>query len=254
MSKARVFLGTSGYSYQHWKGVFYPKNIRENRWLEYYAGFFDKVELNVTFYRLPEKSVFLGWYKKTPKNFKFAVKGSRFITHQKRLKDCSESLKLFFSRARPLKEKLGVILWQLPPSFKADPERLKIFFKSLRKYKNLRHAFEFRNNTWYYDEIFKILKAEGAALVNADWPAFDGNVHPVTADFAYLRRHGSGAKLYGGCYSKQQLKSDADVIKQYSRKKQDVYMYFNNDAQGYAVRNATQLKKILIYGRHEKKQ
>lgn len=244
MSKGRIFLGTSGYSYQDWKGVFYPKDVKPNEWLEYYAKFFGTVELNVTFYRLPKTSVFSGWYKRTPKNFRFAVKGSRFITHIKKLKSCNGPLKLFFSRIKALKEKLGVVLWQLPPSFKADSKRLQSFLKSLKKYKHTRHVFEFRNETWFREDIFRILRNGGVSLCSADWPTFCNDIH-IMADFLYLRRHGQGAKLYDGCYTKRQLEKDAKIIKKYLKEKKDVYIYFNNDMHGYAVKNAKELKKYL---------
>ncbi len=255
MSKACIFLGTSGYSYQHWRGVFYPEGLKENRWLEHYAKFFDTVELNVTFYRLPKESAFLNWHKRTPKNFKFSVKGSRFITHVKKLKDSSQPLKLFFSRVKLLKGKLGPVLWQLPPSFKADSKRLRAFLKCLKQYKGLRHVFEFRNETWYSTEILDMLKGEGRALCSADWPLFSKDIHPVrkefsngvhiTDDFIYLRRHGRGARLYGGCYTNRQLEKDAEIIKKHLKEKRDVYIYFNNDAHGYAVKNALELKRLV---------
>ena len=244
MNKARLFLGTSGYSYKDWRGVFYPKGLRESQWLEHYAGFFDTVELNVTFYRLPKESAFLSWVKRTPGNFKFSVKGSRFITHVKRLKDPRQPLKLFFSRVKLLKGKLGPVLWQLPPSFKADSKRLVNFLKCLKRYKGVRHVFEFRNETWYSTEVLDMLKGEGMALCSADWPSFAKDVN-VTADFIYFRRHGQGAKLYGGCYTNRQLKKDAGIIKKHLKEKRDVYIYFNNDAHGYAVKNALGLKGLM---------
>ena len=283
--KACLFLGTSGYSYSDWKGIFYPKALATDRWLEYYAGFFDTVELNVTFYRLPKESVFSGWERRTPGNFTFSVKGSRFITHVKRLKDCAEPLKLFFSRVKLLKKKLGPVLWQFPPFFKADPERLAVFLKALKKYSDTRHVFEFRNGTWFSREIFDILKAEGAVLCSADWPAFCNDIR-VTADFVYIRRHGRGARLYSstqapalagglrslrlrsgqagfrppggkagapglpgglhsGSYPDSRLRKDAAIIKENLKRKRDVYIYFNNDAGGCAVKNARTLKAMV---------
>lgn len=244
MSKKRAFIGTSGYSYPHWSGVFYPKDLREAKWLEYYTKYFDTVELNVTFYRLPKESAFLSWYKRTPKYFEIVVKGSRFVTHIKRLKDPKDSLNLFFGRTKFLKEKLGPILWQLPPKFKADPKRLASFIKALKKYKKIKNVFEFRHETWFSKEILKILKNENIALCSADWPEFAKELH-YTADFIYIRRHGAGANLYGGCYTKRQLKDDAAIIKKCLKSKKDAYIYFNNDAEGYAVKNALQLKKIV---------
>ena len=174
----KILIGTSGYNYPHWGGgVFYPKKLPQRRWLEFYSREFNTVELNVTFYRLPQESAFLSWRKRTPDGFKFAVKGSRFITHVKRLKDPGQPLKLFFSRVKLLKEKLGPVLWQLPPSFKSNPKRLAGFLKALKKYKSIRQAFEFRNETWFSDEIFKMLKLENASLCSADFPIFSRNIH-----------------------------------------------------------------------------
>jgi len=123
----KIFIGTSGWNYPHWKGIFYPKGLSQSRWLEHYVKFFNSVELNVTFYRLVKRPVFEGWYKRTPENFYFIIKGSRFITHVKRLKNCRQPVKLLLENAGALKEKLAVVLWQLPPGFKADIERLENF-------------------------------------------------------------------------------------------------------------------------------
>ncbi len=244
MNKPRVYIGTSGYSYQHWRGVFYPKELSQGRWLEYYTAFFETTELNVTFYRLPAESAFSAWHRRTPDGFNFAVKGSRFITHIKKLKDAKDSLGLFFSRLKLLKHKLGPVLWQLPPSFKADAKRLYLFLKDLKKYRNARCVFEFRNETWYSKKILTMLKSENVGLCSADWPECSRDIH-TTADFLYLRRHGQGARLYSGCYSAKQLRNDAKIIKKNLQEKRDVYIYFNNDAHGYAVKNALQLKKYL---------
>jgi len=246
MKKAHHYIGTSGYSYNHWKNdVFYPKSISSNKWLEFYCGKFDSVELNVTFYRLPSIKAYKTWQKQTPRNFRFVLKGSRFITHIKRLKNCSQPLKVFFNRAVSLREKTSCVLWQLPPNFKKDPGRLLDFIRQLKKLKKIRQAFEFRNASWFSTEIFKILKDNNIALASADWPDFSKTVHD-TADFVYIRRHGTGANLYGGCYTQAQLKRDALFIKSFLKKGKDVYMYFNNDARGYAPQNALFLKKLLI--------
>ncbi|OGW74904.1 MAG: hypothetical protein A2Z72_00005, partial [Omnitrophica bacterium RBG_13_46_9] len=194
------------------------------------------------FYRLPKESAFLGWHEKTPENFIFSVKGSRFITHVKRLKDCGQPLELFFSRLMRLGEKLGPVLWQLPPAFKADPKRLNNFFKALKKYKGVKHVFEFRDETWLADSIVSMLISEGAALCGADWPVFNKDIR-VTADFIYFRRHGLAAEPYGGCYSDKQIGEDARMISGYSGKGMNVYIYFNNDAYGHAVKNTLELKK-----------
>ncbi|KPK41919.1 MAG: hypothetical protein AMJ78_04115 [Omnitrophica WOR_2 bacterium SM23_29] len=245
MGKARVYIGTSGYSYDHWaEGVFYPSDLPKNKWLEHYVKSFKTVELNVTFYRLPTKAVFSGWHKRTPAGFTFAVKGSRFITHIKRLKDCQEPLDLFLNRAGALRNKLSVVLWQLPPKFGSSPARLSDFVKRLKRPKGLRHVFEFRDESWFSDEIFKILEKANIAICAADWPEF-AKGPPLTADFAYIRRHGPGESLYAGCYPNDALKKDAARIKKMMKDGIDVYIYFNNDAHGWAVKNARTLQKFI---------
>lgn len=243
---ARAFIGTSGYSYLHWwEGVFYPADLPQRKWLEFYAQFFDTVELNVSFYRLPKKEIFAGWKRRTPDNFAFAVKGSRFITHIKRLRECREPLELFFDRVSALGEKASVVLWQLPPRFRfgTEDKRLKNFLGDLSKISNLRHAFEFRDVSWFCPEVFDVLKEHNISLCLADWPEFDVE-KPVTADFVYLRRHGATA-LYASCYSDEELTKDAWQIKEWLNSGRDVYVYFNNDAYGYAIKNGLRLKEML---------
>lgn len=243
-NRGKVFIGTSGYTYPHWRDRFYPPDISQSKWLEYYTRFFCTVELNVTFYRLPKKEAFLGWYRRTPEDFTFAVKGSRFITHIKRLNIAGDSLKLLFSRITHLREKLGVVLWQLPPKFKADKKRFANFLKELRSYRRFRHAFEFRDETWQDKEIFRLIEEEGACLCKADWPAFSEAL-PQIGNFVYIRRHGAQGELYGGCYSKRQIQRDAEAIETYIMEGKDVFIYFNNDAQAWAIKNALSLKEIL---------
>lgn len=245
MSRAKVYIGTSGYSYEHWADdVFYPKGLPKDKWLEFYVKYFKSTELNVTFYRLPLKVAFAGWDKRTPKDFAFAIKGSRFITHIKRLKDCQKPLELFFDRADPLKNKLSVVLWQLPPKFLAKPDRLINFIGQLKKFKHIRHAFEFRDKSWFSGEVYEILRKSNMAICIADYPKFAKEL-PLTADFAYIRRHGGGTSLYAGCYSNAALKKDAAKIKKLLKDGIDVYIYFNNDAMGYAVKNAQTLQRFL---------
>jgi uncharacterized protein YecE (DUF72 family) len=234
-----LYIGTSGFNYEHWSsGVFYPKGLPQSKWLEYYAKYFDTVELNVTFYRLPTEKTFESWYKKTPKNFHFAIKGSRFITHVKKLKDVKDSIRYQTENSAPLKEKLSVILWQLAPNFKTNPKRLEDFIQLLPKG---RHAFEFRHESWFCPEIYDILKENKAALVLADSPSWPYH-EEITADFIYLRLHG-GQSLYSSNYSDKELKAWADKIKKWL-KKNDIYIYFNNDARGFAIDNAKKLKDL----------
>jgi len=242
----KLFIGTSGYHYAHWrKGVFYPAKLPQSQELKYYSQFFDTVELNVTFYRLPQIKAFLSWYNRTPEHFIFAVKGSRFITHIKRLKDIEQPLSQFFERVVFLKEKLGVILWQLPPGFKCDLERLKYFLKQLNAYKNLYHAFEFRHLSWFCTEVYEILKKFKMTICHADWPGLKVTP-PIDFPFIYIRRHGPPTqRLYTGCYTIEEIKADAIFIKNCLKQGKDVFIYFNNDAFGYAVKNALELKECL---------
>lgn len=245
MKETSCYIGTSGYSYPHWaKGVFYPKGLNQDKWLEFYCEHFDSVELNVTFYRLPQQKAFASWYKRTPKGFIFAVKGSRFITHIKKLSDIEQPLQLFFKRVEALKEKAAVILWQFAPSFKKDEARLVKFLAQLKKYKGYRHAFEFRHQSWFLKEVDDALASHNCALVCADYPDFAKELHP-TDGFCYIRRHGAGAGLYSGCYSEAQLRKDAKILTKENRAKRDVFIYFNNDAYGWAVKNAHTLKDML---------
>ncbi len=235
-----IYIGTSGYNYKHWVDNFYPKDLSQRKWLKYYSGFFNTVELNVTFYRLPQEKAFLSWYKETPKDFKFCLKGSRFITHVKKLKDVNELVKNFMNQAKLLKEKLEVVLWQFPENFKSNLERLEVFLKILKAYK-IRFAFEFRNESWFIDEVYELLKKYNYSLVIADssqWPY----VEKITSNFLYLRFHG-GQELYGSKYSEKELETQAKKIKDWQRKA-DVYVYFNNDFRGFAVENALKLKEL----------
>lgn len=245
--KSKVFIGTSGYNYKHWSnGVFYPEGLNQKEWLEHYAKFFKSVELNVTFYRLPQEKVFESWKKRTPPDFFFAIKGSRFITHIKRLKDIEEPLENFFDRASLLKKKLSVVLWQLPPSFKMDVVRLESLLQNLKKYKNIRNAFEFRHESWLCDDIFEMLDKKNCCICLADWPEFDTEI-PVMGSFVYVRRHGTEGELYNGCYSDSQLKKDASSIREWMNQGKDVYIYFNNDARGWAIMNALTLQSIMKF-------
>lgn len=242
-----LFIGTSGYSYKHWaKGVFYPQGLPSNKWLEFYCERFNAVELNVTFYRLVKQSTFEGWMKRTPKDFSFAVKGSRFITHVKRLKAVEEPLKKFGASLIPLMKKTKCVLWQLPPGFKADPERLKFFCSLLAKsrvLKKTRHVFEFRHETWFTEETCGILKQFNYGLCFAASPKKIGE-EVLTADFVYLRFHG-GSSLYASNYSDEQLKTWARKVKEWKPKIGQVFAFFNNDNYGFAPPNAMRLRDFL---------
>ncbi|NOX21305.1 MAG: DUF72 domain-containing protein [Nitrospirae bacterium] len=239
---AEVKIGCSGFMYNHWRKVFYPEDVPKWKWFQYYCSIFDTVEMNVTFYRLPKESSFKRWHKDSPQGFTFSVKGSRLITHLKRLKDVEEPLENFFSLVKILKDKLSIVLWQFPPKMELDLERLGIFLKLLKNY-NTRSCFEFRHPSWINEDVSRLLKKYGFSYCQADWPEFNDSL-PVTANYIYIRRHGQGGR-YNSCYTDEQLKRDAKKIKGYLKKGIDVYIYFNNDAYGYAPQNARQLKELL---------
>jgi uncharacterized protein YecE (DUF72 family) len=241
---SQIHIGTSGFSYKHWQDVFYPPEVPPRQWLEYYSRHLHSLELNVSFYRLPTTAAFSGWYRRTPEDFSFAVKGSRFITHIKRLKAVQEPLQLFMERVQELKQKLAIILWQLPPKFELNLERLTIFIQLLRKHSPLPQVFEFRHPSWLAPPVYELLAEADIAICRADWPQFPVTI-PSTASYAYIRRHGTGAQLYSGCYSPEQLQQDAELIKELQAQGKQVFIYFNNDAHGWAVQNAMQLKQML---------
>lgn len=242
---AKLFIGTSGYSYPHWeKGVFYPKGLPKREQLQYYVQFFDTVELNNPFYHLPRESTFSRWYELAPRNFLFVVKVSRFISHVKYLRDCEIPWLTFYQRSKLLKKKLGPFLIQLPPNWKKNLERLEGFIKVLKNTSpKERFAFEFRHTSWFDKEVSDFFrKHKNITLCQADSPRWPLTLE-ITGSFVYVRMHG-GQILYGSKYSERELKEWADRIKNDLRKKLDVYVYFNNDAYGFAIENARELLKL----------
>lgn len=236
-----IYIGTSGFSYHHWSLKFYPKEIKQADWLKYYAKFFNSVELNVSFYRLPDEGTFEKWCKSTPVDFVFVIKGSRYITHIKRLKVEKASIDIFMKRAELLQKKLHVVLWQLPPRMKKDIVRLETFLKLINRYK-YRFVFELRNESWFSQDVYDVLKKYNAALVVADSPRFP-RADVQTADFSYLRFHG-GKYLYSSKYSPKEMKDWSKKIVKLAGNG-DVYAYFNNDANAFAVKNSLELKKLI---------
>jgi uncharacterized protein YecE (DUF72 family) len=240
---SEVRIGCSGWNYPHWRERVYPKGVPQRRWLEHYATLFDTVEINNTFYRLPNVSAVQGWVEQSPPEFLFAVKSSRYLTHIRRLRDLDGGLARFYERIEPLARspKLGPVLWQLPPTFKRDDERLAEALKSLPAG---RHAFEFREPTWYVDEVYRLLRKRGAALVIPDSPKYPFRTLELTADWTFVRLH-HGSRGRGGNYSERELQDWAERIAGWRDAGLDVYAYFNNDWEGYAVRNGLRLKELL---------
>jgi len=261
INKKEIFIGTSGWIYPHWEGIFYPKKIANKDKLKYYSKHFKTTEVNYSFYHLPKPATFLKWYQETPYNFIFSLKVSRFITHIKRLKGIKRAWKVFLKNALNLREKLGPFLFQFPSSFKASRENIKrlkdlleflvlkpvakkrdrLFYEQLFK---LRFAFEFRHQSWHQEKVYKILKKHNCALVIADSPCYP-KAKVITADFVYFRMHGSKV-LFSSKYTKKELKDLSQKIKKWNNRGKEVFVYFNNDASGFAVANARTLKNILI--------
>ncbi len=237
----QVRIGTSGWVYPHWRGLFYPEDCPQPLWLECYARSFDTVELNSTFYHTPTLSAVEGWYCRTPPGFLFAVKGSRFVTHIKRLADCAESLERQQERLAPLAEKHGPILWQLPPSLCAD-QGLLADFLALRP-PGQRWALEFRHLSWFADATYATLREHNSCLVWADSPRYPLD-KAVTADFLYARFHGS-QRLYATDYTETDLQKWCDDLQAAAEGKRDLFVYFNNDFNAYAPRNALRLIELL---------
>ncbi|MBI2012494.1 DUF72 domain-containing protein [Candidatus Curtissbacteria bacterium] len=254
----KVYVGTSGWVYSDWRGNFYPKDLPQRRWLEFYSQHFKTVEVNSTFYHQMKPATFENWAKSVPDGFIFAVKASRFITHIKRLNVPKESIKTFFESISHLGRKLGPILFQCPPRWGADEKRLEPFLDlsvSLARPRLARLAFEFRDSSWFDHSVYEVLKKYNAALVIAEsgghptsprelrgarWPS--GEV--ITADFTYIRFHGEGGS-YATKYSNGELKIWAGKIKKWQKQGLDVYAYFNNDVAGFAVENARELISMI---------
>jgi len=239
--KGRILIGTSGWHYKHWIGTFYPAETKDAEQFPYYCRFFKTVELNNSFYHLPAPQTFTNWRKAVPSDFVFAIKGSRYITHQKKLNVEKDSIKLFFSSVKKLQEKSGPILFQLPPRWNINVERFARFLKLLPK--KYRYTFEFRNHSWYAQEIYELLQMNNCAFCIYE---LEHHLSPikVTADFVYMRLHGPGNK-YQGSYNDEQLKKWAKQCREWQKESKDVYVYFDNDQSGYAAFNALKLQALV---------
>jgi len=234
-------VGTSGWHYDHWRDRFYPEKLAKAKWLEFYASHFATVELNNSFYRLPSEAAFATWRDSSPANFIFAVKVSRFITHIKRLKNTGEAVEKFVTRAKILGGKLGPLLYQLPPNMHRNDDRLESFLSTLPR--GMKHVFEFRHESWFEKEVFETLHKYKVGFCVMDMPSVSCPL-VTTADFAYVRFHGSTG-LYSSWYTDGELADWAKRLVSLTASLKAVYIYFNNDAEAFAVRNAITLRAYL---------
>lgn len=238
----RVRIGCAGWNYDGWRGELYPAGLGKPRWLRHYAETFDTVEVNSTFYRLASREAAARWAEETPDGFVFAAKASRYMTHVYRLKDVEARVARYYERLEPLVEagKLGPIVWQLPGSFHCDQERLAA---ALRALPGGRHCFEFRHESWFAEPVFELLREHGAALVIGDHPRWPFQTRTLTTDWTLVRLH-HGRRGRNGNYSDSELGTWARRIAQW-RRRAEVFVYFNNDSEEFALRNALALKRRL---------
>ena len=236
-----IRIGTSGWHYDHWIGRFYPAKMRRENWLEYYAQHFDTVEINNTFYHMPREQTMINWCDKVPPNFLFAVKASRYITHIKKLRNTTEEVARFLALAGLLGDRLGPILYQLPPSLRKNLQRLDEFILSLPNRDCA--VFEFRDKSWYDQETFDLMNERGVALCVHDM----GDKAPprlVTGHVAYVRFHGTSGR-YAGNYPDSMLQDWADWLKAQIPNVRAIHAYFNNDVSGHALNNARTLRQMM---------
>ncbi|MEE8201724.1 MAG: DUF72 domain-containing protein [Candidatus Acidoferrales bacterium] len=239
----QIHVGTSGWHYSHWRGPFYPERFPSDRMLDFYCQRLHTVEINNSFYQLPEKKTFTGWREQTPQGFLFAVKASRYLTHMKKLKDPTEPLRRFHAHVQRLGPKLGPILFQLPPHWGRDAGRLRDFLRVLPKKRQ--YAFEFRDPSWFHPETYRLLEKHHAAFCVWDLAGME-SPRVVTADFAYLRLHGPSQQKYAGRYTKRQLRGWLQRLRTWQRQgARAVYVYFDNDQAGYAARNALEFAAMV---------
>lgn len=245
MRAGNAWIGCSGWQYKHWRGDFYPRDLPVSQWFDYYAQRFDTVEINNSFYRLPERATFVAWGRRAPARFAFAVKASRFLTHMKKLKDPEEPIERLFRRMRGLGKHLGPVLYQLPSGWRADVDRFAHFLDALPR--RVRHVVEFRDPSWYAPSIRALMDRHRVSMCLHDMPGSatgKARVGPIV----YVRFHGATSKYRGG-YSREQLREWATWLNRQRAAGSDVFAYFNNDVGGHAPRDATALRRAMQRGR-----
>lgn len=239
----KVHIGCSGYNYKEWRGPFYPKKMPQRKWLEYYSNIFDTVEINNTFYRFPRENALNTWKDTVEKNFQFTLKGHRYVTHRKKLREASESVRDFELLAKLLKKNLGCILWQLPPNLHRNDEKLEEFCRTLDP--TLKNVLEFRHDSWYDEEVYEILRKNKIIFSSISSPEFPDDLI-TTGKVGYLRFHGTGKDWYDHLYSETELQEWHKKINDSGLK--EIYIYFNNDIHAHAPENARQLREMFGQG------
>ena len=232
-----VLVGTSGWVYQSWRGDFYPRGLAQSAWLAHYAAEFPTVEVNSTFYRLARASAAESWAAAVPDDFRFVVKGSRYLTHMRRLRDVDAGVQRFFAPLEPLGDKLAAVLWQLPPNDRVDVARLDAFLAALPSH--VAHAVEFRHPSWLTEDVTDVMSRRGAMTVNVSGPQFPARTD-VTGGRPYVRFHG----LRPG-YEYDYTSTDLEPWVEHLRRYDDGFAFFNNDVGGHAVANARSLRSML---------
>jgi uncharacterized protein YecE (DUF72 family) len=238
----RAYIGTSGWVYGGWREHLYA-DTPTKKWLHVASRAFDALEINGSFYTQIKPETYARWYEATPPAFRFALKGHRFVSHYKRLRDCRDSIVRLRDQVQPLKEKLAAVVWQLPSNFQCSIERLEDFMRSLEAWRDVGHALELRHESWFVPEVAAILRANNVAVCMGDAPDFP-MWREVTADIVYVRLHGHTRK-YASSYSERSLQAWADDARCWIAEGRDVHVYFDNDAEGHAVRNALRFQELV---------
>lgn len=241
MSQKKIHIGTSGWHYSHWSGVFYPGDLPDSQRLRFYQDRFHTVEVNNTFYQMPQKKTLRDWKETVAEDFIFSVKASRYITHMKKLKDPRKPISNFFGKIEALENNLGPVLFQLPPNWRVNPDRLKAFLECLPD--GHRYTFEFRDPSWFDERVYSLLMEHRAALCIYDFDRLQ-SPRETTADFVYIRLHGPDGP-YKGQYSTQSLAGWAGALSAWTGKVDEIFCYFDNDEAGYAAQDALRLQKML---------
>ena len=239
---AHAYIGTSGWVYKGWREHLYA-DTPVKKWLQVASRTFDALEINGSFYTQIKPETYARWYEETPAHFKFALKGHRFVTHYKRLRDCDESITRLRDQCAPLKEKLAAVVWQLPSNFQCNIDRLREFCVSLQQWRDVGHALELRHRSWFCDDVAAVMREYGVAVCMGDAPDFP-MWREVTSPLVYVRLHGHTRK-YASSYSETSLQAWAADAKRWLAEGRDVHVYFDNDAEGHAVRNAMRFAEIV---------